>query len=129
MNFKYLKKEIRWFWKTELNRRKTQEKEESEEKVLALKAREKKWRNRTSKFFKDNCNKYCKYGHIVSDCWENNNKTDNRNDNKTSRKTCFNGEFKNCGKRGHKAVYCWSKKGKKKDDDISNLFVGATFCG
>ena len=52
MKFKDLKKEIRWFWKTELNRRKTQEKEESEDKVLALKAVENKWRNKNSKLFK-----------------------------------------------------------------------------
>ena len=42
MEFKDLKKEIRWFWNTELNRRKTQVKEEPEEKVLALNSGENK---------------------------------------------------------------------------------------
>ena len=45
MEFKDLKKEIRWFWKIDLNRRKTQEEYESEEKVLALNAVEKKCKN------------------------------------------------------------------------------------
>ena len=52
VEFKDLKIEIRWFCKTDLNRRKTQEKEESEDKVLALKAVENKWRNKNSKLFK-----------------------------------------------------------------------------
>ena len=42
MGLKDLKKEIRWFWNTELNRRKTQVKEEPEEKVLALNSGENK---------------------------------------------------------------------------------------
>ena len=49
MGFKELKKEIHWFWKKGLNRRKTQEKSESEEKVIALNAVEKKWKNKSSK--------------------------------------------------------------------------------
>ena len=35
----------------------------------------------------------------------------------------------NCGKRGHRASDCWEKKGKRKEYDVDNLFVGATFCG
>ena len=38
MEFKDLKKEIRWFWKTELNGRKKTGKNEPVEKVLALNA-------------------------------------------------------------------------------------------
>ena len=51
------------------------------------------------------------------------------NKNKNNRKPRFNGEYKNCGKIGHRADDCWAKKGKDKDDDIGNLFVVATFCG
>ena len=51
MAFKDLKKGIRWFCKTELNRNKNQYKPYPEEKVLALNSREKKkFNNRT--FFK-----------------------------------------------------------------------------
>ena len=45
MEFKDLKKGICWFWKIDLNRRKTQEESESEDKVVALNAGEKKWKN------------------------------------------------------------------------------------
>ena len=46
MEFKVLKKEICWFRKTYQNRRKIQERSESEEKVLALNARENKCKTR-----------------------------------------------------------------------------------
>ena len=39
VQFKDLKKEIRWFWKTELNVRNKKEKEEPEDKVLVLNSR------------------------------------------------------------------------------------------
>ena len=39
MNFKDSKKEICWFWKTDLNGRNKKEKEKPEDKVLALIAR------------------------------------------------------------------------------------------
>ena len=42
MSFKDLKKEIHWFWKTELNWNKKQEKPDQEEKVLALNSGEDK---------------------------------------------------------------------------------------
>ena len=48
MEFKYAKKEIRWFWNTDLNGRKTQEKAESEEKILELNSEEKKWKKMAS---------------------------------------------------------------------------------
>ena len=41
MEFKYLNKEIRWFRKIDLNGRKTQVKDKSEEKVLELNAQRK----------------------------------------------------------------------------------------
>ena len=58
-----MKEEIRWFWKTDLNGRKTQEEEESEEKVLALNSLENKRRNKKGKFIKVICHKCGKYGH------------------------------------------------------------------
>ena len=64
-----------------------------------------------------------------SDCWVNNNENNNRNGNNFSRKSRFNRECKNYGKRGHRAVDCSAKEGKEKDNDPKNLFVGATFCG
>ena len=45
----------------------------------------------------------------------------------TTRNPCFNGECNNCGKRGHRAVYCWANKGKEKDDDVDKRFAGTTF--
>ena len=83
---------------------KTKEKEESEEKFLALNARENKWINKNSKFFKGKYKKCGKYGHRASDHWGDNN--DKRNENKTSRNPRFNRECNNCGKRSHKAVDC-----------------------
>ena len=101
-----MKKEICWFWKTDSNRRKTQDKEESENKVLALNSGENNWRKNNSKFFKEECNKCDKYGHRASDCWVNNNKKNNRNEKNTAENTCFNWECNTCGKRFHTAVYC-----------------------
>ena len=66
MEFKYLKKYIGWFCKTELNERKTQEKAEREEKVLALNAGEKKWKCKSSDLLKGKCKKCGIYGHIDS---------------------------------------------------------------
>ena len=74
MTFKDPKKEVRWFWKTEFNGNKPQEKIESEEKVLELNAREKKWNNNNYKFFKGECNTCGKYDHRAKDCWVNRNK-------------------------------------------------------
>ena len=68
MEFKDLNKEILCFWKTALNGRKTQEKAESEEKVLVMNSRENKCKNKNSKFFKSKCNKCGKYGHRASNC-------------------------------------------------------------
>ena len=45
MAFKYLKKEVSWFYNTKLNRYTKKEKNEPEEKILALNAREKKQNN------------------------------------------------------------------------------------
>ena len=90
---------------------------------------EKKGRNKNNKLFKGGCKKCGKFCHRALDCWVNNNKNNNINENRTARKPRFNGECKNCGKRVHKAVDCWAKKGKEKDDDVDNLFMGATLCG
>ena len=128
MEFKYLKKDICWFWKTQLNGNKKQEKPGPEEKVLELNSREKK-QYKNGKFFKETCNKCGKYGHRASDWWGNDNKgNDNRNDNKNNMKSCFNGECNNCGKRSLRVVDCWAKK-KEKEDDVNDLCLGATLCG
>ena len=108
-----MKKEICWFWKKESNRRKTQEKEESENKVLALNSGENNWRKNNSKFFKEECNKCDKYGHTASDCWVNNNKTDNRNEHKTARKTCFYWECNICGKEVIRLLIIGRRKEKR----------------
>ena len=92
-----------------------------------LNARENKWRNKNSKFFKGECNKCGNYVHRASECWGN--KNENRNYNKTARKPHFNRECNKCGKRGHRADGCCSKKGKDKENNVDNLFVGATFYG
>ena len=110
-----------------MNRRKTQEREEPEDMIISLNSGEKKRKNKSSKYFKGECNNRGSYGHRASKCWGN--KNDNRSDNKTAINPRFNRECNNCGKRGHKAVDCWAKKGKEKDDEVDNLFVGATFCG
>ena len=55
-----LKKEIRWFWKTQLDRSKKQEKD-PEEKVPELNSGERK-QNRT-KIFKGMCKNCVRYGH------------------------------------------------------------------
>ena len=117
-----MKKEISWFWKTDTNGINTREKEEPEDKVLALNPGEKKWRNNKGNFFKGECNTCGKYGHIALDCWGN--KNENINDNKTARNTRFNRECNNCGKIGHRSADCWAKKGKERDKDIDNLFLG-----
>ena len=54
--------------------RKTHEKSEPEEKVLALNVRGGKWNNKNGKFFKCECNKCGKYGHRASGFCGNNNK-------------------------------------------------------
>ena len=66
MDFKGLKKYIRWFCKTGLNRRKTQEKDKLEEKYLALNAEETKYKNKSSKFFRRECKNCGKFGHRAS---------------------------------------------------------------
>ena len=104
-------------------------KEKSEEKVLELKSGENKWRNKNRKWFKGKWNKCGRCGHRVSDWWVNNNKNYNINDNKTTRKPCFNEECSKCGKIRQKDAGFGAKKGKEKDDDLENLFVGATLCG
>ena len=63
-----------------------------------------------SKFFNGECNKCDKYGHRASYCWENRNKNDNRNGNKTAINTCFNGEQKKCLRRCHNSIDCWANK-------------------
>ena len=74
--------------------------------------------------------KHCEnYSHISSECWVNINKNDNRNLNKTARNTHFNGECNNCGKRASRYIDCCTKKVKYKDNDVDNLFMGATLCG
>ena len=84
---KDLKKDICWFWKTKLNGNKTQEKTKPEEKFIALNAVDKK-QKKNGKFFKGDCKKCRKYGHIASDCWENNNKViGNINDNNNHERT------------------------------------------
>ena len=85
--------------------------------------------NNSSKLFKEECDKCENYGHRSSDCWGSINKNYNRNNNKTSRNTRFNGECKNFGKRGHKAVECLEKKCKEKEYIVNNIFVGYTLCG
>ena len=129
MEYEYLKKQIRWFCKTEFNGGKTQEKDEPEEKVLVFNAVENKWENNTIKLFKGEFNNCGRSGHRASDCWVNSNKNKNIKDNNNARNPCFNGECNNCGKRGHTAVYYQAGKGKEKDYDVDNLFVEATFCG
>ena len=37
-------------------------------------------------------------------------------------------ECNNCGRRGYRGNVNWKKKGKQKDDEVDNIFVGATFC-
>ena len=54
---------------------------------------------------------------------------ENRNENKSERKPRFNREFNKCGIRGYRSADFCAKKGKQKDDDVNNLFVGAPFCG
>ena len=54
---------------------------------------------------------------------------ENINNNNTERNPHFNGECKNCDKRGHRDADCWEKKVKQKDDDVDNLFLGAKLCG
>ena len=51
IEFKYLKKEIFWFWKTELIGRKTREKAEPEDKVLVLNPEEKKCNKKNGELF------------------------------------------------------------------------------
>ena len=77
MHFKDLRKEIRSFWKTELNGRNIKIKEEPEDNILALNYGEKKWRNKNRFFFKGGCKKCGKYYHRVSDCCGK--KNENRN--------------------------------------------------
>ena len=127
MEFKDLKKQICWFWKTDPNGRNKKEKEEPVDKVLSLNAREKKGRNNNIKFFKGEYNKCGKYGHRESDCWGNKNY--NRNNKNTERDPLFNWECNNCGKIGHRNVDCWENKRKQKDNDVDNLFAVAKFRG
>ena len=84
MKFKDMKKRIRWFWNTELNGNKTQQKIGPEEKVLALNTGEKKWNNKNGMLFKGKCNKCDKYGHRAPDWWGNSNTV---NEKKTTAKT------------------------------------------
>ena len=81
-----------------------QEKQDPEEKVLALKYTEKK--QQKSKLFKGMYNKCDKYDHRAAYSQGNENKG---NENKNNRKPRFNGECNNCGKKGHRAVDCWLK--------------------
>ena len=73
MQFKDPKKEIRWFWKTEMNGINTNKKEEPEDNFLELNTGENKYRNNNSKLFKGKCNKCGKYSHRASDFWGNKN--------------------------------------------------------
>ena len=47
----------------------------------------------------------------------------------TARNPHLKTECNNSGKRYHRAADCWEKKGKEKDNDVDNLFVGFTLCG
>ena len=73
MELKDLKKDICWFWKTKLKGNKKQEKNDSEQKVLALNDGENK-QYKNGKLFKGMFNKRGKYGHRASDFWGNDNK-------------------------------------------------------
>ena len=64
MEYKDLKKEIRWFWKPELGGCKKHKK--TKENVIALNAGQIK--QNKSNFFKGMCNKCIKYFHRASDC-------------------------------------------------------------
>ena len=63
MEFKDLKKKMRWLWNTDINGGKTQEKIEPEYKVLVLNSGENKWNNNNGKCFNGECNKCGKYVH------------------------------------------------------------------
>ena len=89
MEYKGYKKEVHWFCRIELNRRKTQGEAEPAEKILELNTAEKKSNNNNGKFLKGKCNKCGKYGHRASECWGKRNKNDNINDNKNARNQRF----------------------------------------
>ena len=65
MEYKDLKKEIRLFWKTELDRSKKQGRD-PEEKVPELNSGERK--QKRSKLFKGMCKNCVKCGHRAADC-------------------------------------------------------------
>ena len=66
MEYKYLNKQIRWFWKTQLGRKK-KHKKEPEDNFLSLNAVE---RNQNkSKVFKGAFKNSGKYDHRASDFW------------------------------------------------------------
>ena len=94
-----------------------------------LNYRETKWKNNNIKLCKGRFNECGKYGHRASYCLVISNKNYNRNDNKAARNPCFSEKSNSVGKRGQKSVDCWAKKGKKKDNDVETLFMGAILCG
>ena len=65
IEYKYPKKEIRWFRKTYLEGNKKQQKQNPEEKVIPLNNGEKN--QYKGKFYQGTCNKCAKYGHRSSD--------------------------------------------------------------
>ena len=79
IEYKDLKKEICWLWKTGLYRRKKQEKQDPEDKFLEINYRERE--QNKSKFYKVTYNKFGKYGHRESGWWGNKNKV-NKSKNK-----------------------------------------------
>ena len=90
MEFKNPNKEIRWFWKTQLNGNKTQNKTEPEEKVIVLNNGKNKY-NKNGKLFNGKCNKCGKYGPRASYFWGNMTKgNENVNNNNNNRKIRFN---------------------------------------
>ena len=109
MACKYLKKEIRWFWKTELDGIKKQEKHNPKEKVLSLNSV--KLNQNKSKFFKGTCKNCGKYGHSTSNFLGNKNRVNEKN---IEGKPRFNGECHNCGRKGHRAVDFWPKRNKRR---------------
>ena len=106
---------------TEKRVRQKQEKQDTEENIVALNSGEIKYHK--GKFFDGTCNKCGKYGHREYNCCGKKIKV-NKNKNKV--KTCFNGEYHNCGIKDHRAVFL--SKSKDKEDDVDNLFWGATLC-
>ena len=66
------------FLEDRAERKKHKRKGEPEDKVLALNSREKKGRNKNSKFFKGECNKCGKYGHRASYCRGKKTKTETK---------------------------------------------------